>query len=903
MSIELMSGTSVNHARFGRGIVEVCKGTTTLVRFQAGYQECLTGELVALSSAVADYESGRSSDPVKVIVRLLAETIRSINDAWGVFTPARIDLLPHQLWVCRKATETWPVRWVIADDVGLGKTIEAGLILWRLRRLDLVKRLLILCPASLVIQWQTRLFNMFDIRTALYDSRQDTKVVDFWKLNPSAVASFHTLREDKDGRHDRMLDTDPWDLIIVDEAHHLNVDEHKGMTNAHALIRKLQDEEKLQSLLLFTGTPHRGKHFGFFALMSLVRPDLFDPRGEHENQFASLRNALIRNNKYSVTNLRGERLFKRPEVHAVNYSYSPAEANFYDMMTSFVASGNAYSTKLDGTQGRAVMLVLIALQKLASSSIAALRSALQKRLVKMREIGKQLAQKSAQSKLVSGASDLAEDFDLQSAFEEDSAPTVALDLMENECARLEELIKAADCVKTETKIQAIIDHVRLLPTDTSVLFFTEYKVTQALLVSELWRAFGDGVATFINGDNVLNEVRGTSGKSQSLRESRESAKDRFNEGTVRFLVSTEAAGEGVDLQHRCSRLIHVDLPWNPMRLQQRVGRLNRLGQQDVVKVTLFQNPDTVESRIWSLLLDKIERISRSINTSTEDPEDLHQMILGTSSPQFYQELFFDGSIQKQERLDNWFDERTGKLGGSDAVEVVRELLGNAQCFDFGSVSNQVPKLDLPDLANFFKLSLRCNRRQVIEDDKGHISFKTPESWSKRRGVKPRYDHIKFGRSKNKDSQKTILGIGSAVVDMAIDDACSFTETFGILDSSKKPEELFVFRCFDKITGNVAQPKSIICGVLKSTDKLRVLRDQDVFECLNSISAIVKLQNDHSPFSELDGIEQADTNAIRKEVIAGLPSLEVPFKAPDVELIGVIRGSLEPYLSFNSDDIH
>ena len=111
----------------------------------------------------------------------------------GVFSPSRIDLYPHQLWVCRKVTEQWPARWVVADDVGLGKTIEAGLILWRLFHLGLVRRLLILCPASLVQQWQERLFTMFDIRTAQYNPEQDSGRVDFWKLNPFVVASFHTL--------------------------------------------------------------------------------------------------------------------------------------------------------------------------------------------------------------------------------------------------------------------------------------------------------------------------------------------------------------------------------------------------------------------------------------------------------------------------------------------------------------------------------------------------------------------------------------------------------------------------------------------------------------------------------------------------------------------------------------
>src|SRR5262245_32450470 len=118
----LALGTPVSHSGFGRGVVEYGKGETTLVRFGNRIEECLTDELLVLRSAAADYLEGRVSPASHVVLRLLGETIRSVNDAWGVFSPSRIDLYPHQLWVCRKVTEQWPARWVIADDVGLGKT-------------------------------------------------------------------------------------------------------------------------------------------------------------------------------------------------------------------------------------------------------------------------------------------------------------------------------------------------------------------------------------------------------------------------------------------------------------------------------------------------------------------------------------------------------------------------------------------------------------------------------------------------------------------------------------------------------------------------------------------------------------------------------------------------------------
>lgn len=888
----LLPGSPVTHSAFGRGVVEYSKGDTTLVRFSRGIEECLTRELSLMRSAADAYLQGQPAHPPPVVLRLLAETIQAVNDTWGVFSPSRIDLYPHQLWVCRKVTEQWPVRWVVADDVGLGKTIEAGLILWRLLHLGLIHRLLILCPASLVQQWQERLFEMFDIRMSQYAPDQDSGRLDFWKLNTHVVASFHTLREDRGGRHDRMLQTDPWDLIIVDEAHHLNVDEAAGMTLAHRLIKKLQDAGRLQSLLFFTGTPHRGKHFGFLALMALVRPDLFDPRKPVEPQLALLPQALVRNNKYHVTNLRGERLFKEPKISTTPYHYNSDEDAFYRMMTEFIASGRAYATGLHGDRGRTVMLVLIALQKLASSSVAAVRSALQKRLDKLRDLSATIHRNlSADVDVTRRIDRYIDDPDALNPIVENEVTTMFLELMENECARLTELIAAADKVSGETKIRTIIKHVAQLPPGESVLFFTEYKITQALLLSSLWHEFGESSATFINGDEALPSVLAPSGKCRALRESRQAAKDRFNSGTVRFLVSTEAAGEGIDLQERCSRLIHVDLPWNPMRLHQRVGRLNRIGQRNVVKVMLFQNPDTVESRIWVLLNEKLERIRRSINAVAEEPEDLHQLVLGIARPGMLDAVFSAADQVPRAKLEEWFDQQTGQMGGEDAVRVVKDLLGHAQHFDFAQVSDKVPKLDLPDLAPFFRLALRHNRRQLIETE-GLLAFKTPEPWQRRPGVKPRYDGVHFDRRSPSHAKGTILGIGSRLFDSALEQACHLPEAYAVVDHGTEPSLLLVFRSYDRVTGNPAQPKSIILGVIYNAEGVRLLKDWQVLESLNALaslrpSADAEAAPSVAPPGDQKILAQAET------LLRGaLPSLDLPFRQPELELLGIIACAVQ-----------
>ena len=885
----LPPGTPVNHKTFLRGVVEFCKGATTLVRFSHGIEECETAELSILRSAEADYLEGRLAPAQDVVFQMLGESIVSVNNTWGVFSPSRIDLYPHQLWVCKKVTEQWPARWVIADDVGLGKTIEAGMILWRLFHLGLVKRLLILCPASLVGQWQKRLYEMFDIRVAEYMSTQDTNRVDFWKMNDYVVASFQTLRDDRKDRHERMLNAPAWDLVLVDEAHHLNFDEATGMTLGHRLVKKLQDASQFQSLLLFTGTPHRGKHFGFLALMSLVRPDLFDPRKPAERQMVDLPQALIRNNKYCVTDLRGARMFREPEVITATYHYCPEEQHFYTMMTEFIASGRAYATSLSGQQGRAVMLVLTALQKLASSSVLAVRRALEKRLEKMRGIEAALRKSPPSDPLFQIGDDSvdADESDQLNRLTEDQISIRALELMNGECARLEELISAADKVQVETKMAAILDVVRRLPSTEPVLFFTEYKATQALLISALWAEFGEGCVSFINGDEALPAVLRVDGSSAQMRETKIAAAEKFNDGDVRFLVSTEAGGEGIDLQERCSRLVHVDVPWNPMRLHQRVGRLNRIGQKDLVKVMLFQNPDTVEARIWALLSDKLERISVSINAVTEQREDLKQLVLGIAGPGIIESIFSGASFIEPGSLSKWFDTQTGQIGGEDVVKAVHDLLGHAQQFDFAQVSGTVPKLDLPALEPFFRLALRYNHRQVTEKE-GRLSFKTPEEWNKHAGIKARYEGIHFVRKVKGKDKGHVLGIGMKVFDCALNQAQGMAASCASLPKGSLSGTLCVYRCFDRITGDPAKPSGIVCSVLLEDGSARLLRDSETMELLNQLVPTLKGWNDlEGHFREGPGGDPELLKRARSIVEEKLSDLGLPFRQPDLELTGIL----------------
>ena len=214
-----------------------------------------------------------------------------------------------------------------------------------------------------------------------------------------------------------------------------------------------------------------------------------------------------------------------------------------------------------------VILILITMQKLASSSVAAVRRALDRRLARLRQAKAKLDE--SREGLARLQALLAEDdpanLDEVSRLEERVAESLrGVDLNPHEIPALEELLEAANDVIDETKIERILTVVDESFTGRSVLFFTEYKATQALLMSALHKRYGDGCVTFINGDGFIEDVRDSSGNISDRTEDRHRAAARFNQGEVRFLVSTEAAGEGVDLQEHCSALIHVDLPSRTM---------------------------------------------------------------------------------------------------------------------------------------------------------------------------------------------------------------------------------------------------------------------------------------------------------------------------------------------------
>ena len=880
----LDKNAAVRHPLFGSGQVVLDQAASVVVRFGHGIEECLAADLQAVEGLAEQMAAGRLDPALRVVSKVLGECIRSINDAWGVFSRSRIALLPHQLWVCKRVLESWPTRWLVADDVGLGKTIEAGLILTPLRSSARVRRLLILAPASLVEQWQVRLREMFDIRIGIYVPGADTATSDFWNTQDQVIASAHTLRLDKGGRWARIFDAKPWDLVLIDEAHHLNVDDQGHRTLSFELVEALQERGKVHSLVLFSGTPHRGKDRGFLSLLKLLRPDDFDPEKPLEDQIEMLPDVMIRNNKQSVTDMSGQRLFTPVQSRRETYTYSPQEARFYERLTEFIVSGKAYAAGLGFQDRRMVILILITMQKLASSSVAAVRTALGRRLARLREAKAKLDKVDEVQVRLEGliAEDDPANLDEISRLEERIVETrTEVELNPNEIPALEVLLNAANAVTDETKVDRILNIVDESFAGRSVLFFTEYKATQALLMGALHTRYGDGCVAFINGDGLVEGVRDAGGKVSDRSEDRHRSAARFNRGEVRFLVSTEAAGEGIDLQESCSALVHVDLPWNPMRLHQRVGRLSRYGQTDPVDVVTVRNPDTVESRIWDLLDEKLKRISLAFQGAMDDPEDIRQLVIGMASPAMLTKVFADADARLAgHKLDDWFDTETATFGGEDAVKTVRNLIGHVARFDFGEVAGQIPRVDLPDLVPFFKSILAVRGRRAEQPEDVRLRFRPPEEWRDDFTIASvDWYSLLFAREPEPRHGEDVAGVGLRVLDRAVRDAIELGGAFGAIRGLAAP--IFVFSVRDRITGSERPIRTAIAAAEPDeAGEWALLRDWELMQRLNELA-----DRPRSPIYENGGLVHGIATPFvdaREFVESRLHELDLPFKLPWVE---------------------
>ena len=547
--------------------------------------------------------------------------------------------LPHQLYALNRAMSRDRIRYLLADEVGLGKTIEAGLILRELKLRGMAKRILVVAPKGLVRQWQAEMrlhfgehFQFIEPGELSAFRQWRNEEENLWRLHDQVICSLDSVKplERRRGWSLEQLSTynrerfedlisASWDLVIIDEAHRMG-----GSTDQVARYKLgAALAEAAPYLLLLSATPHQGKTDQFHRLMQLIDRDSFP----NESSVTSERvhPFVVRTEKRLAIDAEGKPLFKprMTRLHPVAWrDRHAAQKELYEAVTDYVRHG--YNQALAAKQ-RHIGFLMILMQRLVTSSTAAIRATLEKRQAL-------LDQPQLQPSLFDPA-DVDEWAELDGQTQVDLAvQTKGWQMEKAEVDTLLELARSTEAQGTDAKAEALLELIYKLQQEENdpelkVLVFTEFVATQAML-SEFLNGRGFSVGT-LNGTMDL--------------EARARAQQAFSRD-VRILVSTDAGGEGLNLQF-CHVIFNFDMPWNPMRVEQRIGRVDRIGQPHVVRAINFVLEDTVEHRVREVLEAKLAVIAEEFGV-----DKASDVMDSVEAEALFDELFVRG-LQNPDAID------------------------------------------------------------------------------------------------------------------------------------------------------------------------------------------------------------------------------------------------------------
>ena len=512
--------------------------------------------------------------------------------------------LPHQLHVLNRAMETNNIRYILADEVGLGKTIEAGMIIRELKSRGLVSRILVVCPTGLVTQWASEMQEKFHekfqvILPSDYDTiRRLTDNDDVYGQFDQVISPMDSIKpiekhagwsEEKVEKYNEeriySIINSGWDLIIIDEAH--RVAGSSGEVARYKLGNLLAQASPY--LLLLSATPHNGKTEPFLRLIRLLDADAFpNAKSIVREQVAPF---LIRTEKREAIDNNGNLLFKNRITHLVTISWDERnnlQRELYEMVSSYVAK--TYNKALrNRKKNMCLIFLLIIMQRMVTSSTAAIRQSLERRLNVL------LEQRTCVGNL--REEDL-DELNIEDGVE-DALEAISLD-MELEIEELKQIIslaKQAQFQNQDAKVEPLLNEIdAILSEDRTqkVIIFTEFVATQTYLQKLLVnRGY---TVTILNGGMSIDE--------------RNAAMQEFKTSTSIF-ISTDAGGEGLNLQF-ANIIINYDLPWNPMKIEQRCGRVDRIGQQRDIHNYNFIVGETVENRVREVLEEKLSVILKEM---------------------------------------------------------------------------------------------------------------------------------------------------------------------------------------------------------------------------------------------------------------------------------------------------
>lgn len=552
--------------------------------------------------------------------RAMAARIKNEMARQSILSPYESNVipLPHQILALEKVMNGAYCRYLLADEVGMGKTIEAGLCLKELKLRGIVKRTLIVVPLSAMIQWQSELKKHFNEKFHIYDSefigsmaktfgRLDAdNDINIWQQNNQIIVSMDSLRplESRRGwskekidaynkyRIESVINAD-FDLLIIDECHKVGgSDENVGRFQ---MAKELCSA--IPNVLLLSATPHRGKSDHFRRIMKLLNNDAFS--GEAKPTLEELEPYVVRTEKRQAIDYSGKPLFNKRRTEKLVAQYDDSKHKLqqalYDSVTEYVKKGFDLATK---TKNTSYAFVMVLFQRMMSSSTQAIFDAIEKRANRL-ETEKNLAltHENMAQKILEEDADAQLSLDFEEKINEQIQNTAAA--YETELTELKDLLSEAKHCKAnevDVKFEYLLRRLDELKKaennmDLKFIIFTEFTSTQNMLCQELSNR-GGYTSVAINGSMDSDE------RGEALKK----FKDK-----VQVLVSTDAAGESLNMQF-AHIVINYDVPWNPMMIEQRIGRVDRIGQSHEVLAINMMIDNSIDSRVYEVIETKLNII-------------------------------------------------------------------------------------------------------------------------------------------------------------------------------------------------------------------------------------------------------------------------------------------------------
>jgi superfamily II DNA or RNA helicase len=777
--------------------------------------------------------------------RLGAALVMAENSQSAAFIRSFTMPLPHQAFLLEKILTHRRFGHVIADDVGMGKTIEAGLIIATLRQREPRTRVLVLCPAGVVLQWQDEMEEHFGLMFSIGGRDFTADRAANWDSHTLVLASLDTLKQER--LRDTLKGAPPFDLIVCDEAHRLTarrefLSNELYRTQNYRFIEWLVQQRVVSweesgngsprspHLLLMTATPHQGDDLRFAYLLQLARPDKIEAEsdalpGGVLTDAVTLEECLTRTAKKRAVDWSGKSIFLGHETRTLDVPLTIGEKEALQRLSQYVQTEMVF----EKSQGEALVraLAMHTFQKIAASSWAALEAAMTSRLTKAGGLNKTQVNGDEQ-----GMS-MGEEFEFVGGTPEREA--------------LAEVITAVRGVASDSKWQTfrelIVPGAGFRDEGDRILIFTQYRVTQSWLAEKLTQV-GERVM-LIHGSLNIDE--------------RKAQRIAFEQhGTV--LISTEAGSEGANLHRQCHLMVNYDLPWNPMRLLQRIGRLDRYGQKHKVRVANLRAPESWDVMISQKIAIKLAAVQASMGLVAD--EDYATMILGGVHEAI--------SIPEVMRACAWGrNERAIEEAVDAAVQSVlnrrstleglfRESLGMPQDYGKGS-----PALNAEAFRQAFAWSaagqgvlLRETRTSENKVLKGVYHFTLPEAF--RGGLRPSRDcHLVFdrdlfaevrntslGRVRGQEITPALAGFGDAVTDWFFRTALQASDGSSCYDI-KRPDRVsdsevwwIVFAARWKTVGLWAGPDSVmICATDAAGAVIRTVEPDEAIQILAGLETL------------------------------------------------------------------